>query len=85
VEVAMLAQSVTKDLVFQRLDKLSPNELVEVAQFIEFLLFREEQPISTSTGGEHVAFGIWANRPEANDPVAFASKLRESIEKRTDA
>jgi len=80
----MLTQPITKDEIVGELDKLSPNGLAEVAQFIEFLQFREEQPISTATGGEHVAFGIWADRPEASDPVAFASKLRESIEKRTD-
>ena len=81
----MLAQPITKDLVFQQLDKLSPNELVEVAQFIEFLIFREEQPISKAKVGEHAAFGIWADYPEANaDPAAFALKLRAKLEKRAD-
>ena len=33
---------------------------------------------------KHSAFGMWANRPEAQDPVAFAEKLRRKVETRQD-
>ena len=80
----MLSQPVTKEFVFRQVETLSTDGLVEVAQFIEFLQFRGQPSLKPLASGEHAAFGIWADYPEANDPVAFASKLRESVEKRQD-
>ena len=78
----MVSQQVTKEFIFRQLDTLSTDGLVEVAQFIEFLKFRATQPLKPSPSGEHIAFGIWADYPETKDPAAFASKLRQDIEKR---
>lgn len=77
----MLSQQVTKEFIFRQLDTLSTDGLVEVAQFIEFLQFRR-QALQPSSSGEHTAFGIWADYPEANDPAAFALNLRQNMEKR---
>ena len=78
----MLSQQVTKETIFRQLDTLSTDSLVEVAQFIEFLQFRGKQSLKPPAAGEHAAFGIWADYPEANDPAAFAMKLRQNMEKR---
>ena len=81
----MLTQQVTKDFILRQLEKLPPDGLAEVAQFIEFLQFqagqtgRKLQPVKKRS-----AFGMWANRPEAQDPVAFAEELRRKIETRQD-
>ena len=77
----MLSQQMTKEFIFRQLDTLSTDGLVEVAQFIEFLQFRG-QALQPSSAGEHTAFGIWADYPEANDPAAFALNIRQNIEKR---
>jgi len=77
----MVFQQVTKEFVLRQLDTLSMDGLVEVAQFIEFLQFRG-QALQPSASGEHAAFGIWADYPEANDPAAFALKLRQNMENR---
>jgi hypothetical protein len=78
----MLSQPVTKEYIFRQLDTLSSDALVEVAQFIEFLQFRGQASLKPLASGEHAAFGIWADYPEAQDPVAFAAKLRQDMEKR---
>jgi hypothetical protein len=82
--VAMLSQSVTKDFILRQLEKLPPDGLLEVAQFIEFLQFQARQPVRQKTSGKRAAFGIWADYPEAQDPAAFAEKLRRQIETRQD-
>ncbi len=82
----MLSQQTTKDFILRQLEKLPPDGLVEVAQFIEFLQFQAKQPSQrASVARKHVAFGIWANRPEAQDPATFAENLRQQVEKRQDA
>lgn len=82
----MLTQPVTKDFILSQLEKLPPDELVEVAQFIEFLQFQASQPARPrSASRKHVAFGLWADRPEAQDPAAYAQKLREQMENRDHA
>ena len=80
----MLSQQVNKEFLLQQLEKLPPDGLAEVAQFIEFLQFRQQKPVQKAARSKHTAFGMWANRPEAADPVAFAQTLRQRIEKRQD-
>ena len=80
----MVAQPVTKDFVVRQIEKLSQDGLVEVAQFIEFLQFREQGPIQAAVPGAHSAFGIWADYPKAQDPASFALKLRQNMERRQD-
>lgn len=80
----MVTQQVTKEFIVRQIEKLSQDGLVEVAQFIEFLQFREQGPIQAPVSGAHSAFGIWADNPEANDPAAFALKLRQKMERRQD-
>ena len=76
----MVTQQVTKDFMVRQIEKLSQDGLVEVAQFIEFLQFRELGLVQAAVAGAHSAFGIWADYPEAQDPAAFALKLRQSME-----
>jgi hypothetical protein len=82
LEAGMVSQPVTKEFIYRQLDTLPTDALAEVAQFIEFLQFRGQQSLKSLALGEHAAFGIWADYPEAKDPVAFASKLRQDMEKR---
>lgn len=82
----MFSQQVTKDFIVRQLEKLSPDGLQEVAQFIEFVQFQAEKPLKRSkTLRKHSAFGLWAKYTEAQDPAVFAQTLREKIEKRQDA
>ena len=69
-----------KDVIAAQAPDLA-GVLKEIEAMIEFLQFRG-QALQPSTLGEHTAFGIWANRPEANDPAAFSLKLRQDVEKR---
>jgi hypothetical protein len=78
----MLTSQATKEYIFRQLDMLTKDSLVEVAQFIEYLQFRGQPSLKPVYSGEHVAFGIWADYPEASDPAAFALKLRQNMEKR---
>ena len=80
----MITQQITKDFIVRQIEKLSQDGLVEVAQFIEFLQFREQGPIQAAVSGAHSAFGIWADYPEAQDPASFALKLRQNMESRRD-
>lgn len=80
----MVMQPITKDFIVRQIEKLSQDGLVEVAQFIEFLQFREQGPIQAAVPGTHSAFGIWADYPEAQDAAAFALKLRHEMERRRD-
>jgi len=81
----VLTQHVTKEFIYQQLETLTPEGLLEVAQFIEFLQFRVQQPAQMVNSGEHTAFGVWADYPEAQDASAFAAKLRQIIEASQDA
>jgi len=80
LEVVMVTQQVTKDFIVRQIEKLSQDGLAEVAQFIEFLQFREQGPIQAPVSGTPAAFGIWADYLEAQDPASFALKLRQNIE-----
>lgn len=76
---------ISKEQVLQQLERLSSEQLAEVTQFIEFLQFQTRQTaVQPKTSGKRSAFGIWADYPEAQDPVAFAEKLRRQIETRQD-
>lgn len=76
---------VSKEQILQQIESLSPGSLVEVARFLEFLQFQEEKLVVRKKASRKLsAFGIWANRPEAQDPVAFAEALRRKIEMRQD-
>jgi hypothetical protein len=80
----MIMQQVTKEFLARQIEKLSQDELAEVAQFIEFLQFREQGTIQPAGAGIPSAFGLWADYPEAQDPAAFAMKLRRNMESRRD-
>jgi hypothetical protein len=80
----MVTQQVTKDFIARQIEKLSQDKLIEVAQFIEFLQFREQGPTQAAASGTHAGFGIWADYPEAQDPVSFSLKLRQNMERRRD-
>ena len=78
----MLSSQATKEYIFRQLDLLTKDSLVEVAQFIEYLQFRGQPILKPASPGGHVAFGIWADYPEASDPASFAQQLRQNMEKR---
>jgi len=78
----MLSSQAAKEYIFRQLDLLNKDSLVEVAQFIEYLQFRGQPVLKPTSVGAHVAFGMWADYPEASDPASFAQTLRENIETR---
>jgi hypothetical protein len=82
----MLEQAMTKEAVILKLSNLPPDGLAEVARFIDFLQFKTGLVTRTSRArvGEHPAFGIWADRPEIQDPVQYTEHLRRTIETRQD-
>ena len=82
----MLEQATTKEATILKLSNLPPDGLAEVARFIDFLQFKTGLATRSSRAraGEHPAFGIWADRPEAQDPVQFTEHLRRAIETRQD-
>ncbi len=78
---------------------LPPARAAEVLDFASFLHAREgekgsdlhaalaEKPSQrrATRPQTHPAFGIWADRPDVNDPADFAAQLRRQIEDRRDA
>lgn len=80
----MFSPQVTKETLFRQIEKLPPDGLNEVAQFVEFLQFRATKPARRPSQGKSRVFGLWADYPEASDPAAFALKLRQKLEKRQD-
>ena len=81
-EVVMVTKNTTRDFIFRQIENLSQDGLIEVAQFIEFLQFREQSPLQASAVMAGAAFGIWADYPEAQNPAAFAADLRHRMERR---
>lgn len=69
---------VTSDTLVEKLKALPPETLAEVVCFIKFLEFKTQSPVSSpsESGVKHPAFGLWADRPEIQDTVAFTSRLR---------
>ncbi|KAF0106281.1 MAG: hypothetical protein FD146_2708 [Anaerolineaceae bacterium] len=82
----MLTQQAKREVLLRQIEELTPGGLTEVAQFIEFLQFRAQQPARKPVSKRnHPAFGVWADHPEAGDPVSFGMKLRQRLETRRDA
>jgi len=80
-----MAAPASKEHVLKQIESLSPESLAEVARFLEFLQFQEEKRgVRKKASGKLSGFGMWANRPEAQDPIAFAEALRRKIEMRQD-
>jgi hypothetical protein len=78
---------VTSDTLVEKLKALPPESLAEVVRFIEFLEFKTQWAVSAplESGTRHPAFGIWADRFETQDTIAFSSTLRRNIEERRDS
>ncbi|MBI5016705.1 MAG: hypothetical protein HZB55_14625 [Deltaproteobacteria bacterium] len=69
-------------LVVELPDDMEPGPVeVIVLQEAEKKLKRR----SRITEATHPTFGMWADREEARDPVAFAAELRRRIESRADS
>ena len=77
---------ITSDTLVEKLKALPPESLAEVVRFIEFLQFKTQSPVGSpsESGPRHPAFGLWADRPETQDTIAFTSALRHNIETRRD-
>jgi hypothetical protein len=84
LEVMAMGIPISREEVLRQLELLSPESLAEVAQFIEFLRFRDRQPVAQNVVERNAAFGIWADYSEANEPATFAMKLRQKLEARQD-
>lgn len=80
----MVTQHITKDFIVRQIEQLSQDGLIEVAQFIEFLQFREHASVQPALSGVSSAFGIWADYPKAQDPAVFAATLRQNMERHRD-
>lgn len=78
----MVTQNITRDYIVRQIEKLSQDGLIEVAQFIEFLQYREQTPLQTGVTSSSSAFGIWADYPAAQNPAVFAAELRRGMERR---
>lgn len=80
----MTTEFVKKDDLLRQMDNLTPENLAEVARFIEFLKFKPKVMPAKEEAGEHLAFGMWADYPAAENPARFAEELRKKVEKRED-
>ena len=84
---------VIREQLHQQIDDLPDDVVKQIADFTSAVsrFFRKDDKVEYSledverNSGEHTAFGMWANHPEANEPAVFASKLRRQIETREDA
>jgi len=79
-----IEQPITYEAVAQKLNALSPDNLTEVARFIDYVQFRSAQGSAKRTITQHPAFGIWADREDFQDTAKFARELRRKVEKRQD-
>lgn len=77
-------QPITYEAVAQKLNALSPDNLTEVARFIDYVQFRSAQDSTKRTITQHPAFGIWADREDLQDTVEFALDLRRKVERHQD-
>jgi hypothetical protein len=77
-------QPITVEAVARKLSALSPNNLTEVARFIDYVQFRSDQGSAKRSLAQHPAFGIWADREEIEDTVKFARELRRKVERHQD-
>jgi hypothetical protein len=78
---------VTSETLVEKLKALPPESLAEVVRFIEFLEFKTQWAVSAPSefGTRHPAFGLWADRLESQDTIAFTSALRRNLEERRDS
>ena len=73
----MLSHQVNKEFLLQQLEKLPPDGLAEVAQFVEFLQFRQQKPVQKAARSKHTAFGMWADRTDQSaDSLDYVDDLR---------
>ena len=71
----------------QRLVMEVPGEIPPGPVEVIVLVEEAGRPRKRGKAGpeRHPLFGMWADRPEAADPVEFAARLRRRIERREDA
>jgi hypothetical protein len=76
-------QPITREFVMQQVAQLPPDNLAEVARFIEFLQFKAQSAFKTPLPhrGEHPAFGLWADRSDIQDSIKFTQTRKHSIPK----
>jgi hypothetical protein len=81
-----MEQPITQESIIKKLGRLSPEGLAEVSRFIDALQARKggRRHGQAAQGRKYPAFGIWADREETADPVAFANQLRHMVEGRQD-
>lgn len=86
----METRTVTKEQILSQLRRLEPAQWGEVLDFIGYLKHREAQKGEQPQGSELTArdlvqsglVGIWADRDDIEDSVAFARQLRRQAETR---
>lgn len=88
----MKAQTATKEQILDQLQELEPAQWREVLDFIDYLKYRQIERRERPDRGEMTArdllesglVGMWADRDDIEDSLAFARRLRREAERRRD-
>ena len=88
----MKAQTATKEQILDQLQELEPAQWREVLDFIDYLKYRQIGRRERTDRGEMTArdllesglVGMWADRNDIDDSLAFARRLRREAERRRD-
>ena len=87
-----MSSAVIRKKLHQQIDDLPDDVVKQIADFT-FAVSRfyrqgdHAECFQADTGegsGEHGAFGLWSDYPEASQPAVFALKLRRQLETRQD-
>jgi len=87
----MKTQTLTKRQLFEELRDLEPSRWEEVLDFIGYLKYRqsEPEPIRAAMTARDLLqsglVGLWADRDDIHDSLAFARQLRWQAEHRWEA
>jgi hypothetical protein len=88
----MGTRTATKERIIHQLGTLGPSQWKEVLDFIDYLHHRELRRCVQPEKAEMTArdllesglVGVWADREDIDDSVAFARRLRRQAETRQD-
>jgi len=88
----MKTQTASKEQILDQLQELDPAEWQEVLDFIGYLKYRQVERREHPHRAEMTArdllesglVGMWADRDDIEDSLAFARRLRREAERRRD-
>jgi hypothetical protein len=80
----MIEQSIMRETIIQKVAGLPSEGLAAVMRFIESWELKARPSASEQIlcAGEHPAFGLWADRTDIVDSLAYARELRAQAERR---